>query len=135
MRGENSVDILDQSLALELFTQGITRRVDLFVRGWTSARWSARTSGSWSDILRMIQRRVQDLDHIIIAQARHKQIEVVHLGNLLDEFCSVFTKRPVIQVIQNVEVDSMSSTCEECRAIVATAQSQYGNSPRQSDSR
>jgi hypothetical protein len=55
--------ILDQSLALELFTQGITRRVDLFVRGWTSARWSARTSGSWSDILRMIQRRVQDYSH------------------------------------------------------------------------
>jgi hypothetical protein len=125
MGGEDGIDILDESLLLELITKSVACRIDLFMRSRASEEWSATKEAKRSDLLDMVQRRVQSLDHIVLAQSRYEKVEVIHLGNLLNESSNVLAKHPVVQIVQDVQVDSMPSACQECCAVVTSAQGQH----------
>jgi hypothetical protein len=55
-----------------------------------------------------------------LPQSRNKEVQIVDLGYLFDEQRDIFSKRPVVQIIQDVEIDSVPSTCQERLSIIAS---------------
>jgi hypothetical protein len=55
-----------------------------------------------------------------LPQSRDKEVQIVDLGYLFDERRDILSKRPVVQIIQDVEIDSVPSTCQERLSIIAS---------------